>query len=233
MDKSKIFLPVSVLIAGLIIAGAIFLTKGDEVTGPTVAGNGNQELSVRPVSEDDHIMGNPDADIIIVEYSDYECPYCSQFHPTMEQVMEEYGNEGKVAWVYRHFPIDQIHPDARAASEASECVYDQLGNDGFWAFSKALFSDQANNLAPEKMKEIATGLGVDEAQYQNCVDTNQFAEKVEADYQDGLLIAQADPQFGTPYSLIITKDGIQAPIRGAQSFSVIKQALDAILESLE
>lgn len=232
MDKSKIFLPVSVLIAGAIIAGAIFLTKGDQANGPTVNGNGAQELSVKPVSEEDHILGNPDADIIIVEYSDFECPYCGQFEPTMLQIMEEYGKDGKVAWVYRHFPIDQIHPDARPASEASECVFEQLGDDGFWNFSKALFSDQANNLAPEKMKEIAVGLGVDEAKYQECVDTGRYAEKVENDYQDGLLIAQADPQFGTPYSLIITKDGIQAPIRGAQSFSVIKQALDAILGSL-
>lgn len=229
---NKVFIPLSILVAGLIIAGAVVLTKNSDNTKPDVVQNENPEFELSPLTDDDHILGNPDAEILIVEYSDFECPYCGQFEPTMLQIMEEYGKDGKVAWVYRHFPIDQIHPDARPASEASECVFEQLGDDGFWNFSKALFSDQANNLAPEKMKEIAVGLGVDEAKYQECVDTGRYAEKVENDYQDGLLIAQADPQFGTPYSLIITKDGIQAPIRGAQSFSVIKQALDAILGSL-
>src|SRR3546814_8173358 len=69
--------------------------------------------AVRPVSGEDHVMGSPDASVKVIEFSDFECPFCKGFHRTMGQVMEEYGQDGKVAWVYRHFPIDSIHSKAR------------------------------------------------------------------------------------------------------------------------
>ena len=78
--------------------------------------------AVRPVTREDHIKGNPDAPIKIVEYSDFECPFCKRFHDTMNEVMSEVDN-GQVAWVFRHFPLDQLHPvKARAVAVASECV---------------------------------------------------------------------------------------------------------------
>jgi len=231
MDKNKLFIPLSIIITGLIIAGAVLYTRSDTAPGPEVVNNedATEEFSIRPVSEDDHILGNPDAEIIIVEYSDFECPFCGKFHPTMEQVIEEYGGSGDVAWVYRHFPIDQIHADARFASEASECVANLGGNDKFWEFSKITFTDQENLLGKDALRATAESVGINGDDYQTCVDEGRFADKVEADYQDGLLVAQADPQFGTPYSLIITKDGIQVPIRGAQPFEALKQVIDAVL----
>jgi len=235
---NKIFLPLSIIIAGLIIAGAVFFTRGEQATAPTVADNGNNtpEFTVKPVSDDDHILGNPDAEIIVVEYSDFECPYCSRFHPTMEQVMDEYGSDGNVAWVYRHMPLDQIHKEARGASEASECVANIGGNSAFWDYSKKVFENQASAsqtggtaIDAAGLKSVALELGIDEGQYDSCIAENTYASKVESDYQDGLLIARADPQFGTPYSILITKSGEQFPIRGAQPYSVVKQLIDAIL----
>ena len=93
---------------------------------------------IRAVTADDHIVGDINtAKLIIVEYSDLECPYCQRFHATMKQVMEEY--KGEVAWVYRHFPLTQIHPKAMQAALASECAWEQGGNEDFWKYADKVF----------------------------------------------------------------------------------------------
>ncbi len=93
--------------------------------------------SLPAVSGDDHITGNADARVVLVEYSDYECPFCKQFHPTMKQLMTEY--EGDIAWVLRDYPLP-FHPNAQKAAEAAECVADIGGTDAFWEFSHAVFN---------------------------------------------------------------------------------------------
>ncbi len=95
---------------------------------------GVKDLKLDPVTDKDHIAGNAQADIIIVEYSDTECPFCKKFHETMIQVMDEYGKSGKVAWVYRHFPLDALHKKARKEAEATECAAELGGNDKFWEY---------------------------------------------------------------------------------------------------
>lgn len=89
---------------------------------------------VKPVTAKDHIQGDAKAPVKIVEYSDLDCPYCKQFHVTMNLVMEEYGKQGKVAWVFRHFPLEQLHPDAPRKAQASECVAELGGQQAFWTF---------------------------------------------------------------------------------------------------
>jgi protein-disulfide isomerase len=93
---------------------------------------------VDPISEKDHVRGDRDAQIVLIEYSDFQCPFCSRFHPTAQQVVEEFN--GQVMWVYRHFPLDSIHPVARKAAEASECVAELGGNDAFWNFVDTIFA---------------------------------------------------------------------------------------------
>lgn len=99
--------------------------------------------SVRPVGEGEHLRGDPKATVKIVEFSDLECPFCKRFHLTMQQVMEEYS--GKVAWVYRHFPLDSLHSKARKEAEATECAAELAGNDGFWAYIDKLFEITPSN----------------------------------------------------------------------------------------
>ena len=99
-------------------------------------------LSAMPkVSGDDHLRGNKNAKVVLVEYSDYECPFCKRFHDTMNQAMKEYGN--KIAWVYRHYPLS-FHANAQMESEAAECVSDVAGQDKFWAYTDLVYSKTAS-----------------------------------------------------------------------------------------
>ncbi len=96
-----------------------------------------QIVQIKPVSPSEHILGNIDAKIIIVEYSDLDCPFCKTFHNTMHQVVEK--SNGDVAWVYRHYPIPQLHPNAFKKAEETECAWEQKGNDAFWKYTDRLF----------------------------------------------------------------------------------------------
>jgi protein-disulfide isomerase len=231
MNENKLFVPISILVAGLIIAGAVFFTKdGSQATNTTDGDQTAKQVEVKPIDDKDHIRGNKDAEITIVEYSDFECPYCSKFHDTMEQIMADYESGGKVAWVYRHFPLDQIHPDARPAAEASECVAELGGSDAFWKYSKLLFGNSPSSLSSDNLKANAVSLGIDENAFNSCVSEGRHKAKVEDNYQSGLELAKNDRNFGTPYSVVISKkDGTQITIPGAQSYTVVKQLIDTIL----
>lgn len=97
----------------------------------------NKAIALDPITADDHFFGNRNADVIIVEYSDLECPFCARVHPTIHKLITDYN--GKVAWVYRHYPLDGLHPNARAKAEASECVWAQGGDKAFFKYADALF----------------------------------------------------------------------------------------------
>lgn len=104
----------------------------DEVKSGTVTDEYKGEVPA--VSENDHIMGNKDAEIVIIEYSDFECPYCKTLHPTLEKLVKE--SNGNIAWVFRHWPI---HQDSFLKVQASECVAKIKGNDAFWKYTDLLF----------------------------------------------------------------------------------------------
>ena len=140
----KFAVPLSIIIAGGLIAVSLFVVnskKSPTATTPTVA------EEIRGVQDNDHIRGNPNAKIVIVEYSDTECPFCKQFHETMKQIIAEYGGDGRVAWVYRQFPIPSLHPKAPKEAEALECAAEQGGNDVFWKFTDMVYETTKSNNA--------------------------------------------------------------------------------------
>jgi protein-disulfide isomerase len=112
----------------------------DDPAGPDTSDVSN-DIAINPVNEDDHILGQLDAEVVLVEYSDFLCPYCSDFHDTMNQIVDTY-EDSRVAWVYRHFPIPQLHPQAPRYARASECVADLEGNEAFWSFTDHVFANQ-------------------------------------------------------------------------------------------
>ncbi len=228
----KMAIPLSIIVAGAIMGGALYYSnlkvKTQEAVINTVqqAASGSS-IKMRPVSAQDHILGNPEASVIIVEYSDTECPYCKQFHSTLRQIMADYGQSGKVAWVYRHFPIDQLHSKARKEAEALECAADLGGQDKFWQYTNMVYETTTSNntLDLAELPKIAQKIGLDVKAFNSCLSSGKFAAKVEADYQDAVNAGGK----GTPNSIIIAKDGTKTVIEGAQSYANLKSVIDAIL----
>ena len=118
------------------INGAQPLAKVQEQIASALSSNDKLPIDIRPISKDDHITGNPNAKIVIVEYSDLGCPFCKIFHETMHQAVKE---NADIAWVYRHYPITQLHPQAFRQAEATECAWEQGGNVAFWAYTDMLY----------------------------------------------------------------------------------------------
>jgi len=225
----KFSVPFAIIIAGVFIALALYFS-GSKASAPTqplpdkvVTGD------MRPVDDNDHILGNPNADLVIVEYSDTGCPFCKQFHKTMQTLMNEYGKGGKVAWVYRHFPIDQLHPNSRKEAEATECASELGGPEKFWAYTNTIYerAPQNGGFKAEQLKTIAKDIGLDVTAFNECLSSGRKAAVVEADYQDGVKAGAR----GTPYSLIIRKkDGSKVPISGAQPYASLKGTIELLLK---
>lgn len=210
----------AILLAGLMVAGAILL-KGNQSPSPdTGKRDGNEPaVEIRPISKDDHILGSLNAKVIVLEYSDLECPFCKIFHGTMHQIMENYDD---VAWVYRHYPIPQLHSKAIKEAEASECAWEQGGNDAFWKYTDRIFEiTPSNNGLPEsELPKIAQYIGLDVASFNSCLESGKYGDKIQADIDDGNRAGVK----GTPSSFIMFKGKIVDTIPGAQSYdTVIKQ----------
>ncbi|MEI7720153.1 MAG: thioredoxin domain-containing protein, partial [bacterium] len=136
--KSQYVLPLTIVIAGAFIAGAVFLVGTSN--SPTNKAGEAQKVTGRPYDPTlDHVLGNPNAPVKVVEYADLECPFCKTFNTTMHQVMDFYGQSGKVAWVYRPFPLGQIHSKAPKEAEAAECAADQGGDVAFYKYIDQIY----------------------------------------------------------------------------------------------
>jgi len=227
--NQNLLFPLTIIIIGVIVSAGIFVYRSDDKFNIQKTNTDTvKEITIKPINDQDKILGNPNADVFIVEYSDFECPYCKIFHSTMNDLMASYGKNGKVAWVYRHFPIEK-HRNAKNAAISSECVYRIAGNEKFWDYSNLLFAS-STELTKENLEKIAVSeIGIDSEQYLACLKNTDVLEKIESDISDGKLIYENDPDFGTPYSFVITKIGIQTKIIGSQPLSKIKELIDKLI----
>lgn len=240
--QSILNIPTAIIIAGAIIAGSVIYTMKPTGSSQSAAALGsNQQVEMKKVSGSDHILGNPDAKIKIVEYSDPSCPYCKIFHNTMRKIINDYGKSGNVAWIYRAFPIDKpgtrpdggiLHPNAGHESQAMECAAALGGNDKFWAYANRLYDitpsvtpDSPNGLDQKELPKIAEFIGLDADSFKTCLDSGRYKDKVEASYMEALNIGLQ----GTPTSFLVTPAGKNVMIEGAQPYESVKQAIDAIL----
>lgn len=231
-QKNTFAMPIAIVIAGALIAGAVIFSKDKTPTAGVVNQQQKQQAvapagdleQMMPVTLKDHIRGDINAPVKIVEYSDTECPFCKRFHPTMQQIMDEYGKDGKVAWVYRHFPLDQLHSKARKEAEATECAAELGGNDKFWAYLDRLMevTPGNNKLDATELPKIAQYIGLDTVKFNECLTSGKYAKKIEEHVQN----AQATGGRGTPWSIVVGKDGKKYPLSGAQPISAIKQLID-------
>jgi protein-disulfide isomerase len=230
--QNPYLVPISIVIAGVIIAGALFITRAGTTTNtPSIADQQAALEKVPAISAADHILGNPAAPIKIIEYSDLECPFCKRFHETMTQVMNEYGKDGKVAWVYRHFPIDGLHSKARNEAYATECAAEIGGESMFWKYMDKIIeiTPSNNGLDPAELPKIAKDLGLDTTKFADCMASGKYQTKVDGSIAD----AQSGGALGTPWSIITLANdpSLRVPIDGALPYDAIKQAIDQLLAS--
>lgn len=226
-QRNMVAVPLAIVVAGALVAFAIY-------SRPVAPGGGGANVlavpnaePMRPVDSKDHIFGNPAARVFIIEYSDLECPFCKRFHPTLQEAINEYGKDGQVAWVYRHFPIDSLHPKARKEAEAAECAAKLGGNEKFWAYIGRIFevTPSNNQLDEAFLPQIAEDLGLPRSEFETCLASGEMASRVADDLKDAM---NAGAQ-GTPYSLVVAKNGRRYPINGAQPYAVVKEAIEAAL----
>lgn len=212
---------------GVNLGGSNRVAAADQPTAPAAPAPAPEPTPsgpVPPVTDKDHIRGNRNAKVVLIEYSDMECPFCKRFHPTMQQVMKEYGD--KVAWVYRHYPLS-FHANAAKEDEASECAAELGGNKAFWSFIDKIFERTTSNgtgFALDQLVPLAKEIGLNESAFKKCLDSGKYAQHVQDDLNGG---ATAGVQ-GTPGTFVVGKNGSQL-IPGALPYESIKQAIDAAL----
>lgn len=223
--KNDFLLPASIIIAGVMVAGSIIYLVGSKNTGvspnPRAESNPNTQVAniasiLEPKSED-VILGQPEAKVTLVEYGDYQCPFCKiMFDETEGQIRKEYIETGKVKMVYRDFPIDSRHPFARAAAEAANCAKDQ---GKFWTYHDALFAKQ-KEIPTLDFVALATGLELDGEAFKECLESGKYKDKIQKDLDGG---AGAGVN-GTPATFINGQ-----LVSGAQPYAVFKQAIEQAL----
>ena len=230
-QKKSSLLPVSILVAGVLISGSVIYSVGSSATDQVAEANNppQQEApgdldAIKPVTKKDHRIGPVNAPVKIVEFSDLDCPFCQRVHPTLKKITEEYGN--KVVWVYRHFPLDQLHPDANKKAQATECASEIGGSDKFWSYIDKLFVADSAGSIDDQLAQIAVDLGINRAKFTACLSSGKYAKHIEEDVQD----AANTGGTGTPWSIVIAPNGKKIPISGAQPYASFKQVIDLALK---
>lgn len=236
--KDNLSIPLAIVFSGILIAGAILFTEkqtptvaiADQVPAKAQVGADTQEAPVEllALKADDHILGNPNADVVIVEYSDAQCPFCQRFHQTMLRIMDAYGKNGQIAWVYRHFPLEQIHPYAQKGGEALECANEIGGNTAFWKLIDKMFAADTASIAPTELPKLAAAVGIDQDKFATCIASGKYQERVQRDFQEGVTIGVK----GTPYTVFWNKKtGKQMAVNGAYPYDNIKTILGLVSAS--
>ena len=211
----------SIIIAGVIIAAAIIFVRVSPAPTDQAAAAGEKETSVPAPSAQDHVMGSIDAPIVLIEYSDFQCPYCQVIYPSLKRIVAE--SNGQVAWIMREYPLYQIHPQAIPAAYGAECIAEQQGNEGFWKFADAIFADQSK-LSDGYYEALAQTLGADVQSFSECTQSKKYEQLI----QDSIAQAQLSGGNGTPYTIIYnTKTGKQFAFSGALPEAQIRALIKA------
>jgi protein-disulfide isomerase len=228
LKKSTLWKVGTFLFAGLflisLINGGFNFGPTGAVVAPTDPGavpspSGNVKVSI---TDADPVLGDKNAEITIVEFSDFQCPFCARAADgaIADFKNSDYFKNGEVNLVYKHFPLNSIHPQAQKAAEASECA-NQQGK--FWEYHDLLFANQ-QSLDDASLKAYASDLGLDTNAFNSCLDNDAAAAKVRKDLGE----ATAAGGRGTPYFVIVNSDGETQTVSGAVPFSSFESAINAL-----
>src|SRR3989344_396320 len=213
-SSSPYLIPASIVVAGLLIAGAVYYSNldsgsrnsvGSPPAGGSVAAVGSTAGSVvanpRDLEDDDPVLGDPNAPVTIVEFSDFQCPFCrSLWKSTFPSLRQKYLVTGKAKFIYRDFPLS-FHPGAQPAAEAGECA-DEQGK--FWEMHDKIFGEQEKlgsgtvQFTVDDLKKWAREVGLDTVKFNECLDSGKYRSEVQNDLQAG----QAAGVTGTPGTFV-------------------------------
>jgi protein-disulfide isomerase len=229
----KHFLPLSILFAAVLISSSILYVN---LKGPAAAQQGNiinvgpnKAADDKPVSvstDDDPVLGKSDAPVTIIEFSDFQCPFCRAFwEDTLPLIKKNYIDTGKVKFVYRDYPLDN-HPAAMPSALAAECADDQ---GKYWEYHDKIFAEQAKkgvntiSYSATDLKKWAAEIKLNTVTFNTCLDAQTHKAEVEKDFQDGV----AAGVNGTPGFYV---NGI--PVRGALPYESFKTLIEAELKKI-
>jgi len=222
-DPSKFILPGAILVAALLVSGSIVFYSLN--TGGNAGTADIKGVKVDVSIDDDPMLGNPKAKITLVEFSDFQCPFCRSFWSgAFQQIKKEYIDTGKVRFVYRDFPLS-FHPAALPAAQAAQCAHDQ---GKFWEMHDKLFEEQARQgtgtvqFSETDIKQWASQIpGLDMNKWTVCVSSGKYISEIDKDTKEGTSYGVS----GTPTVFINGK-----PVVGAQPFSAFKAEIDTLLK---
>ncbi|MFM7088238.1 MAG: DsbA family protein, partial [Candidatus Paceibacterota bacterium] len=185
----------------------------------------NEDIGIMPITAEDHILGDPNARIIIVEYSDTQCPFCKRFHGDMHTLLDNYSD---VAWVYRHYPIPSLHTKAYRESIATECAAVQGGNDTFWKYTDEVYARTNSNdsLPDQELYRIAEDLDLNMLAFRTCLENEETASMVDAHMADG----SKNGVRGTPTSFVIKDGKMVQKIPGALPYAQLAPFIEELLK---
>jgi protein-disulfide isomerase len=226
--KSSYTIPLAIVFGGAVIAVALYMSVPQKASGPDTV---NPSL-VRPVSASDHIFGNPAAPVVIIEYADFDCAPCRDFHDTLHYLVANEGGGREVAWVFRHFPLE-VHPNALALARAAECAASTAGSDpvasnnAFWKFANALYQKQPVN--PSGISGIASLAEISGGSFATCyADTPAtLSDRIAADQKNALDMGA----LGAPFSVILTKGENPVVVEAAYPYEMMQQVVAEALGS--
>ena len=245
MDKSNSFLttPVAILLGSFVISVAILMHGGiiklgsRTVAAPSAAPA--QQAPQQPASakisvDDDPVLGNKDAKVTVIEFSDYECPFCKRhFDQVYPDLKKDYIDTGKIKLVFRDYPLPFHEPMATFEANAANCAREQGGDSAYFKFHDAIFNktkSNGNGLTKDEVYQMATDLGLNQANLKICADSLKYAEEIKKDLADG----SAAGVSGTP-SFFVGKSDPSGTITGnlivgAQPYSAFQSVIDPLLK---
>lgn len=216
-SKNALSIPSAIVVAGVLISLAMVFASSPKSVEEKNAVASNT-IPIPAVTEDDFIMGNSNAEITLVEYSDFSCSFCARYHPTMKKIVADY--PGKVRWVYRHLPIFN-----KPAAVASQCVGNILGDKKFFEYADVLFDNQ-KDINAELLKREAIVLGITESQYDTCINDKDLNDKISRDFTTARVLAGFN---ATPYTVLINQEGEMYSFSGALPYEEVSALVESFL----
>ncbi|MDB5236938.1 MAG: oxidoreductase [Parcubacteria group bacterium] len=220
-ERNKWFIPAAIIAAGLLLAISVYIERTHHILGSVPKGD---ITAVRPVTSEDHIIGSPSAPVKIIEYGDIDSSYGKSFQKVMEQLMVTYAPGGKVAWIYRHFPIIDQYPNSESHAEAAECASSLGKADSFWNFIDLVqaYAPGDQQFDPSGYDNVVSALGIDTTRFDSCMTAHTYLKRVNDDISNAIAIGAS----GSPYTVILIHGQKPLSLSGSLPYDAMKKIVD-------